>query len=239
MGSPSISTWKGSSVPSPVPPPNANVPPANTGAASPHPPVTTAQPAQTVIASPRPTTTTPVATTAPTTTPTAAAQNVTALKGSSTFGNDQAVPGSLRGIVYAIPDGTNRMPDFNKLAALGYFYTTSLNIPSRSFDDGFPGISNKTDWFAVRYEGWFVVSKADTFSFTLASDDGSHLYVDDKLLINNDGAHTIRSAVSDVPLTQGTHSIRVDYWQGSKGPVALQLYVQTPKVAQRPWSASL
>ncbi len=249
---PTISTWSGSSVPAPVPPQNANVvasprPTTGTGtqpvAAAPRPastispntPIANTSPGTTPTTTP---TATPVPTTAPTTT-TPAATNVAVIKGSATFGNDQAVPGSLRGIVYAIPEGTTQLPDFSKLAALGYFYTTSLNVPSRSFDDGFPGISTKTDWFAIRYEGWFVVSNADTFKFTLASDDGSALYIDDKLVISNDGAHTIRSAVADVPLTAATHSIRVDYWQGAKGPVALQLYLTTPKLSQRPWSASL
>ena len=48
-------------------------------------------------------------------------------------------------------------------------------------------IGGKPDDFAVRYTGEFDVARAGSHTFHLTSDDGSRLYIDGQLVIDNDG----------------------------------------------------
>jgi hypothetical protein len=62
----------------------------------------------------------------------------------------------------------------------------------------------------------------------LTSDDGSKLYIDDRLIINNDGLHIACTRRGKVDLTAGWHTIRVAYFQGMPINVALTLRVKAP-----------
>ena len=63
-----------------------------------------------------------------------------------------------------------------------------------------------------------------THTFYLSSYDGSNLYVNNALVVNNNGvgstkygAPTLREKSGDVTLGVGFHSIRIDYFSTSKG----------------------
>lgn len=57
------------------------------------------------------------------------------------------------------------------------------------------------------------------YTFWTASDDGSKLYIDGKLVVNNDGLHGMRSRSKKVHLSKGVKIIVVDFFQrgGGKG----------------------
>jgi hypothetical protein len=73
-----------------------------------------------------------------------------------------------------------------------------------------------------------VVEPGD-YGFLLTSDDGAKLYIDDQLIIDNDGLHTAQTFGRKVGLTAGRHTIRVAYFQGLPTNVALVLRVKAPK----------
>ena len=54
----------------------------------------------------------------------------------------------------------------------------SMNVPQRKKDEG----------FALRFTGLLQVPQEGQYEFFVTSDDGSRVYIDGKLLINNDGA---------------------------------------------------
>src|SRR5262249_19768710 len=110
-----------------------------------------------------------------------------------TFGVTVVDPYGLRGEVYLIKEGSQKLPNFRKLKPVGTIYTSSLNVPARDFREGFPGVTDRYEWFAIDYTGRFWIDKPGTYRFSLESDDGSRLYIDDPLLINNDGLHSIQT----------------------------------------------
>ncbi|WP_394839515.1 PA14 domain-containing protein [Pendulispora rubella] len=156
------------------------------------------------------------------------------------FGNGQASADSLRGFVYALPVGTSRLPDLSSMRPIGVLYTRSIDVPSRSFRDGFPGIDNtRNEWFAIRYEGTFTVARTGNYSFRMLSDDGSNLYIDDVKQLDNDGLHGVGGGARNMNLNAGTHRIRLDYFQGGVGGAALQLFVAAPSSPERAFTTSL
>ena len=90
----------------------------------------------------------------------------------TTFGSSTADPTSLRGDIYYIPEGTSSLPDFSTLTPVGSIYTKVLDVPEKSFDSGFPGVTDRFEWFAIRYTGTFQVENEGEYKFRLVSDDG-------------------------------------------------------------------
>lgn len=146
-----------------------------------------------------------------------------------TFGTTVVANSGFRGQIYFIPPGSKKLPDFSKLKPVGAIYTLYLCVPLRSFDEGFPGVTERFEWFAIDYTGRFWVSEQGTYRFALASDDGSILYIDGKKVIQNDGQHAVLEKAGRVKLKTGAHAIRVSYFQGPRFQVALVLRVAGPE----------
>lgn len=182
-----------------------------------------AQPTAAAATTPTPqatTTATTPATTARPTTPTPTAQ-VPRINGTNAFGNGKI--GAFTGHAYVIPNTTTKMPDLSTMVPFASLLTDSFIVQSQPFSGGFPGVLMQEEWFAIRYEGVFEVPKATTYSFKLSSDDGAILYVDGQKVVDNDGTHTIKTVSGSKALTAGKHTLRLDYFQGARGQVALSL----------------
>jgi len=144
------------------------------------------------------------------------------------FGTTVVISSGLRGVIYHIRRGSQVLPDFQKLKPAGVIYTSSLDIPPQDFRAGFPGVTKRNEWFAIDYTGRFWIDAPATYTFSLLSDDGAILYIDDAVVIDNDGLHPPREKRGDAYLPRGVHSIRVSYFQGPRLQVALQLKIASP-----------
>lgn len=141
---------------------------------------------------------------------------------------------NLRGDLYFLPAGTSQMPKgLEQKKPDGTIYTEQLDIPPRSFRDGFPGVSNRFEWFGLIYNGRFQVDVAGDWSWRLESDDGSRLWIDGKEVIDNDGEHPFGGKEGILHLGPGLHAIKVWYYQGPADELGLQLYVTQPGKEER------
>ena len=146
----------------------------------------------------------------------------------TTFGVTVVDPYGLRGDIYLLRPDTDRLPKFETLEPAGAVYTSALNIPPRDFQEGFPGVTDRFEWFAIDYSGYFYVDNPGKYRFLLASDDGSKLYIDNKTVIENDGIHSMHAEEGSITLDGGIHRIRLAYFQGPRAAVALILAVARP-----------
>jgi PA14 domain len=140
------------------------------------------------------------------------------------FGNKDWVAEGLEGKIYFISPGTLTMPRFDTMTAQGKIYTKKIDVPVRNWNTGFPGVPDRHEWFGVVYEGDFKVKKPGKYIFRLFSDDGSKLFIDEKLIIDNDGQHPPNSRLGEIMLDDKQHSIRLEYFQGPAMQIALQLF---------------
>jgi hypothetical protein len=145
-----------------------------------------------------------------------------------TFGTTVVIPSGLRGQIYYIHRNSKALPQFERLKPVGTIYTTALNVPPRDFNEGFPGVTDRFEWFAIDYTGRFWIQKPGVYEFALTSDDGAKLYIDDRELIDNDGQHQPVTEQGRINLRGGIHRIRVSYFQGPRYQVALVLKVAGP-----------
>ncbi len=131
-----------------------------------------------------------------------------------------------KGEIYLLATGTSKLPDFNTLTPIGTLFTSAIDIDARPFTEPFPGVpSDRFEDFGVRYQGPLTISEAGDYNFRIISDDGSKLFIDDVLVINHDGLHgPSSSARATVNLNKGVHTLRVEYFQGPRTYIALQVF---------------
>lgn len=84
--------------------------------------------------------------------------------------------------------------------------------------------------FAVTFRAVVVVPETGIYSFSLASDDGAILRVDDTAIVDLDGVHAARERHGEAALAKGAHALDVSYFQG-KGGATLALKVRGPGIA--------
>ncbi|MGB3778872.1 MAG: fibronectin type III domain-containing protein, partial [Tunicatimonas sp.] len=78
-------------------------------------------------------------------------------------------------------------------------------------------IREQGDNFAIIFEGFLTVPTNGNYTFFLSSDDGSKLYIDGQLVVNNDGNHGCQERNGSLQLTEGTYPIEVRFYQGTGG----------------------
>jgi hypothetical protein len=149
-------------------------------------------------------------------------------KAGASFGLTSPLPYSFRGAVYHIPPKSTALPDFERLQPVGFIYTYTLNVPNRFYEEGMPGVTDRIEWFAIDYEAEFQIGKPGRYRFNLTSDDGSRLYIDGNVVVDNDGVHEALAIGGSVELGAGRHHMRVSYFQGPRDFVALVLEVAAP-----------
>ena len=167
------------------------------------------------------------------------------------------MPGhGLIGQVYVPGIRIKRMPDFGALIPIYTFIAANLDVPVREYTKGFPTPERQTvvEDFAIRFRGVLAVDTPGRYTFWLLSDDGSKLYIDDTLVIDHDGIHSIRRSKGQknlsantkvsweisgydfmdmgkqgsMELTAGTHPFELQYFQGPATEIALQWFYQPP-----------
>jgi len=133
------------------------------------------------------------------------------------------------GLLYQLPVNTPALPDFSTMTPIGQLTAPNLNVPDRDFTEGFPGVPNLTTWFAIDFYAALNVQQAGQYTFETISDDGSKLYVDGQLVVNNDGVHSATTVVGNpINLTVGQHVLHVPWYQGPPVAIALQVMWETP-----------
>jgi len=119
--------------------------------------------------------------------------------------------GKTMGVNYKIFRGNNwaKLPDFNTLKPVGK--GKSLEISTDQLGD------QVNDYTGVVFEGFIHLPKEGSYTFSTISDDGSKLYIDGNLVVDNDGDHGTQEREGSVSLTDGKHKIRVEYFNGGGG----------------------
>ena len=69
------------------------------------------------------------------------------------------------------------------------------------------------DRFSVRWTGFLTVGRSGLYTFTTASDDGSQLIVDNRLVVDNGGPHSLTTRTGSIRLARGSHAVVLRYEQ--------------------------
>jgi predicted alpha/beta superfamily hydrolase len=132
------------------------------------------------------------------------------------------------GLKYSYYEGVwDSVPDFSKLKIKNTGITENLDLK----------FTAKRDSFAVQFDGYLHITKKDLYYIWVTSDDGSIVYFNNELLLNNDGLHSADNpAVKVLPLNPGYYPLSIRYFERA-GDEAINLgYVTgTKKVKPVPF----
>ncbi|SMF74018.1 PA14 domain-containing protein [Pseudobacteriovorax antillogorgiicola] len=137
--------------------------------------------------------------------------------------------------VYELEVDTQNLPDFSTMTPSTEICLYDYNIAERPFEAGFPGEETLIEWFALESKTQLLIPKSGEYEFILNSDDGSKLYIDNVLVIDNDGQHATTRKSAILILNEGLHQVRVDYFQGPRYLMALQVGWVKPGSTQEEW----
>lgn len=109
----------------------------------------------------------------------------------------------------SLPDFTNLTPDIKRVDSV-------INYPStNSAWTGLPG--SMADTFGSRHSGAIRIDTAGAYTFYIESDDGSKMWLNDALIINNDGLHGMQERSATLNLATGYHPFRVEFFENGGG----------------------
>jgi hypothetical protein len=101
----------------------------------------------------------------------------------------------------------NWIPDFSQLSAIHSGQTAAPNLHVAGSNEG----------IALQFYGYIKIETSGLYNFYTNSDDGSRLYVNQQLVVNNDGAHGENEEEGSIALEKGFHFINLDFFEKSGG----------------------
>ncbi|HEU5052946.1 MAG TPA: right-handed parallel beta-helix repeat-containing protein, partial [Hanamia sp.] len=114
------------------------------------------------------------------------------------------------------------LPDFNSLSPVKTGSTSTFDI----------SIANRNYSYSINYSGYIDVPADGQYTFYTTSDDGSKLYIDNVLVVNNDGIHASLEKSGTIGLKAGKHAITVGFFQQEGGNV-LSVSYEGPSLSKR------
>lgn len=85
---------------------------------------------------------------------------------------------------------------------------------------------SKTErYIGLKFEGYIYIPETANYTISTLSDDGSKLFIDNELVVNNDGIHWLNEAYGAVKLEKGFHKINISYFD-QIGGTTLSCFIQ-------------
>lgn len=129
----------------------------------------------------------------------------------------QPVPSftNFKGKVYSIPFKQLKSgygPHIYEYEEIGEIDWEEINVSDRETEEPFPDVNRKT-MFGMVLHSEVTIDLIACYEFSLNSDDGSLLWIDEKLVVNNKGDHQMTLVRDTVQLAEGTYPVKVWYHQ--------------------------
>jgi hypothetical protein len=85
---------------------------------------------------------------------------------------------------------------------------------------GSPDASVVSDTFSVRWEGYWDFAQGGIYNFTITTDDGMRVWIDNASVLDTWIPQSPTSYAQEVEILSGRHDIRVEYFERTGGAVA-------------------
>jgi len=141
----------------------------------------------------------------------------------------KAVTNPKNGIRYRYYEGKwDSLPKFSKLTPVKEGIVGDFVFTPRRQDEQFGFV----------YHGYVKIPETANYAFYIDSDDGSRLYIDDRLVVNNDGLHSAMEKDGSIALRKGYHKIRVEFFEATgneKLTVSVRSSILPKQILPKEW----
>ncbi len=125
-----------------------------------------------------------------------------------------------QGLRYEYFEGSwDQLPDFDEITPVKEGVISDFNFSPR----------NQSEYFGFQYSGFISLPETAVYTFFTDSDDGSQLFIGEKLVVDNDGLHGMTEEIGVIALSAGFHPIRVTFFEKTGGD-QLKVNYQGPKI---------
>lgn len=98
-------------------------------------------------------------------------------------------------------------------------------------------VEPREDFYGVDIYGFLYIEKSGDYTFYLISDDGSKLFIDNQMIIDNDGLHSNKEITGKIFLESGKHPFKIFYFEKS-GSQDLRVEYEGPGITRKPIPAN-
>jgi hypothetical protein len=131
-------------------------------------------------------------------------------------------PDATPGISYKLFYNYNELvvPNFSILGQPGVsdkIYEFSLYELSDLINIEKDGEIQNQDHLAIQFSSTLIIEEEGEYIFHLTSDDGSNLFINNNMIIDNDGSHSVTTKTGKIHLKPGKYPIRIDYFEDHGG----------------------
>lgn len=92
-------------------------------------------------------------------------------------------------------------------------------------------------YIGLKFNGYIFIPETGNYTFSTLSDDGSKLFIDNDLIVDNDNVHWMNEAYGAVKLEKGFHKLNISYFDLTGGTI-LSCFIQQEGKAKQEISAS-
>ncbi|WP_224998552.1 PA14 domain-containing protein [Cesiribacter sp. SM1] len=115
------------------------------------------------------------------------------------------------------------LPDFSRLTPEKTGTVSNFSLSPKT----------QNNYFAFVFEGKILIDTEGTYTFYSRSDDGSQLFINGNMVVNNDGAHAAIEKSGTVQLEAGLHDIKVTYFEHISSETLVVQY-EGPGIGKKP-----
>ena len=106
------------------------------------------------------------------------------------------------------------LPNFTTLTPVLTGTADTVGVSVRDVDNN----------FALVFSNQLTVTQAATYEFRTTSDDGSKLFVENILVVDNDGLHAPLTVTGQIFLNPGSYTLRIEFFEKGGGETLDVLY---------------
>ncbi|MBL7221610.1 MAG: trypsin-like peptidase domain-containing protein [Phycisphaerae bacterium] len=132
--------------------------------------------------------------------------------------------GLNKGVHFSAYAGSwDKLPDFDKIKPVAAGISNKFSHAV---------LANMKDNFALKFTGLVKVPADGLYVFYTSSDDGSRLYIGEKLVVDNDGLHGVMEMGGLIRLSKGLYPITVTFFEKTGGE-ELKVFFEGPGLPKR------
>ena len=125
----------------------------------------------------------------------------------------------VNGLRYTVYEGTwIERPDMKNIKAVS---------TGKTFDFDVNKIDKREDYVAIKFEGYVEIVREGEYTFYSSANDGSVVYIDDKIVVDNDGHLKSRTDRGSIFLSKGRHKLGLFYYENT-GTESLDFEIEGP-----------
>ena len=132
----------------------------------------------------------------------------------------------VNGLKYTVYEGIwEERPDLNNIKEVSTGKTFEFDVNK---------IKRRGDYVAIKFEGYVEIKTEGEYTLYSSANDGSMVYLDGKIVVDNEGYNGIKVTKGKTFLSNGKHKLELFYYENT-GTESLNFEIEGPGIKKQPF----